>query len=103
MQKGTDSCPETVLRRSSGRYYLQRVRQVAAAHSLAATASRALAGAGCSASVRTGVRRIFRVPQRASKKAYALTVPALIRHWLPRRNRETMRRRKVQSETVEPM
>ena len=67
MRKETDSCPVAVLRRSSGRHRFPSAwRLVAAGHSLAATDRRAHAGEGSTAGVRHGVRRISRVPQRAS-------------------------------------
>ena len=51
---------------AAGTAFPKRVRLLAARHSFAATDCRALAGARSSAGVRNGVRRIFRVPQRAS-------------------------------------
>ena len=66
MRKDTDSCPVAVPRHSRGRQRIpMRVRLLAARHSLA-TDCGALVGVGSSAGVRNGVRRIFRVPQRAS-------------------------------------
>ena len=50
----------------AGTVFPEGVRLVATGHSLAATDCRALAGVGSSAGVRNGVRRIFRVPQRAT-------------------------------------